>query len=125
MYDVWSFIDIGSINTSGCQQPLGMANGAISDEQLSASSEWEGMPVNLSRLHLKLSWGSWVAATNDTNQWIQIDLIGQHTKVIRVATQGRSTYCCQWVTKYNLLYGNNGVNFQYYKEQGQTVTKVN
>jgi len=45
-------------------------------------------------------------------------------KVTRVATQGRYSVYNQWVTKYKLQYSDDGVNFQYYKEQGQTTDKV-
>ena len=57
------------------------------------------------------------------NQWLQIDLANQHTKVTRIATQGRNAYN-QWVTKYKLLFSDNGVNFHYYKEQGNVAIKV-
>ena len=103
-----------------------MANGAISDEQLDASSEWDAyFPVTHGRLYFTLAagYGAWAAGTNDVNQWIQIDLGSQNTKVTRVATQGRPDYP-QWVAKYNLQYGYDGVNFQYYSEQGQTIKKV-
>ena len=103
-----------------------MANGAISDEQLAASSEWDAyFPVTHGRLFFISAdgYGSWAARTNDVNQWIQIDLRNQNTKVTRVATQGRADDL-QWVTKYNLQYSYDGVNFQYYNEQGQTIKKV-
>ena len=102
-----------------------MANGAILDGQITASTEWNPVThgAKLGRLFYMSASGGWIAGTNKVNQWIQLDLILQH-KVTRVATQGRGTYCCQWVTKYNLQHCTDGVNFQYYKEQGQTVSKV-
>ena len=117
---------IVSKNTSECQQALGMQDGAITNGQLSASSEWDPNThgVAFGRLFYNSGSGSWVALTNDANQWFQVDLISHSTKVTRVATQGRSIHCCQWVTKYKLQYGNNGVNFTYYKEQGNTTDKV-
>ena len=42
----------------------------------------------------------------------------QHAKVTRVATQGRNAAYIQWVTKYKLQYSDDGVNFQYYQENG-------
>ena len=117
---------IVSENTPECQQALGMQDGAITNGQLSASSEWDPNThgVASGRLFFNSGSGSWVVRNNDANQWFQIDLISQSTKVTRVATQGRSIYCCQWVTKYKLQYSNNGVNFTYYKEHGQTTAKV-
>ena len=104
-----------------------MANGAISDGQISASSEMDSVhAANQARLHFKANTGkagSWSARTNDVNQWLQIDLGSRHTKVTRVATQGGND-SLQWVTKYRLQYSNDGVNFQYYREQGQTADKV-
>ena len=110
---------------SECQGPFGMENGAISDGQISASSEWNAIThsANFGRLHCKLGSGAWVVLTNDVSQWIQIALGEQQMRVTRVATQGRYKFS-QWVSKYSLQYSNDGVNFQYYKEQGQTTDKV-
>ena len=104
-----------------------MENGTIPNGQLSASSEWDANhAASQGRLNFKAvpgKAGSWSAKTNDVNQWLQVDLGTQYTKVTRVATQGRNGYS-QWVTKYTLQYSNDGVNFQYFKEQGQTAFKV-
>ena len=43
-------------------------------------------------------------------------------RITRVATQGRYSYD-QWVTMYRLQYGDDGMTFQYYKDQ-QAVIKV-
>ena len=104
-----------------------MENGEIPDGQLSASSEWDANhSARQGRLNFKAvpgKAGSWSATTSDVNQWLQVDLGTQYTKVTRVATQGRNGYS-QWVTKYALQYSNDGVNFQYYTEQGQSAFKV-
>ena len=98
-----------------------METGAISDAQISASSEWDANhAAKQGRLHFQAvpgKAGSWSAKANNVNQWLQIDLGNQHTKVTRVATQGRNAYS-QWVTKYKLQYSDDGVNFQYYRENG-------
>ena len=104
-----------------------MENGAISDGQISASSQLDAShAVTQARLRFKATAGkagSWSARNNDLNQWLQIDLGIRHTHVTLVATQGRNDFL-QWVTKYKLQYSNDGVNFQYYKEQGQNAAKV-
>ena len=104
-----------------------MENGAISDAQISASSEWDSSHSAIQgRLNFRATGvksGGWCAGVNDVNQWLQIDLIGQHTRVTRVATQGRNDYL-QWVTNYKLQYSNGGVNFLYYREHGQITDKV-
>ena len=102
-----------------------MANGAITDGQVTASSQANSNHAAIQgRLHYKVKFkaGAWAAGKNDKNQWLQIDLIGQCI-VTRVATQGRNDYD-QWVTKYTLQYSNDTASFQYYKEPGQNENKV-
>ena len=98
-----------------------METGAISDAQISASSEWDANhAAKQGRLDFQAvsgKAGSWSAKANNVNQWLQIDLGNQHTKVTRVATQGRNAHS-QRVTKYKLQYSDDGVNFQYYRENG-------
>ena len=106
-----------------------MENREISDRQISASSHFS--PRNAAhrgRLHLQVTdklKGAWSATRSDKDPWLQVDLITHNAHVTGVATQGRhSAYYNQWVTKYNLQYSNDGVKFQYYKEQGQAKDKV-
>ena len=110
-----------------CQAALGIANRLISDGQMSASSQLDyNHAASQGRLHFQAvpgSGGSWTAQRSDIHQWLQIDLGNQQTKVTCVATQGRNGQN-QWVTKYKLEYGEDGENFQYYREQGQNVDKV-
>jgi len=47
----------------------------------------------------------------------------KRSKVRRVATKGYNGKN-QYVKKYKLQFSDDGVNFQYYKEQGQTTDKV-
>ncbi len=104
-----------------------MQSGAISDTQISASSEHSYKhAATRGRLHLQkagIMKGAWVVATADANQWLQVNLGRQYTKVTRVATQGRSD-TPTWVTKYKLQYSYDGVNFQYYREHGQAKDRV-
>ena len=104
-----------------------MANGAITDEQISASSTFDpGHYATYGRLFYTSGTAAWVTSQSDPDPWFQIDLRNHHTKVTRVATQGRSSssYCCQWVTKYNLQFSTSGTHFSYYKERGQNTIKV-
>lgn len=104
-----------------------MESGAIPDGQLQASSEWDQLHGgNRARLHITSSGsykGAWSARSNDRNQWLQIDLGSPLNIVTGVATQGRQDYD-QWVTTYRVAYGDDGVNFQEYKEPGQSIDKV-
>ena len=112
-----------------CQGALGMESGAIPDAHITASSEWDGNHAAFQgRLNFKEGGGkqgAWSSRPSDENQWLRIDLGNQQTNVTGVATQGRdSEKWPQWVTKYKLQYGDNGVNFDNYRESGQSGTKV-
>ena len=105
-----------------------MENGAISDAQITASSKWDANHAPFQgrlhfHFHVNPKVGSWSALKNDLLQWLQVDLGSHYFKVTRAATQGRNAYS-QWVTKYKLQYSNDGVNFLYYREQGQNTDKV-
>ena len=98
-----------------------MENGAISDAQVKASTEWDNNHAAIQgRLHYlekPRKAGSWSAEFNNLDQWLQIDLGNQDTAITGLASQGRNGYG-QWVTKYKVQYSDNGANFQYYTEQG-------
>ena len=105
-----------------------METGAITDGQISASSE-HSAPLaairgRLNAQHSPGKGGSWSAKSLDQNQWLQIDVASSYTKVTRVATQGRSDKA-QWVTKYMLQYNNDEGEFNDYKQQYHTTYKVN
>ena len=104
-----------------------MENGGILDGQISASSQWD---CNHSAIQGRLFFqatgakqGGWSAGRNNPDEWLQVDLGSQWTKVTGIATQGRNGYD-QWVTSYKLQYSKNGQDFQYYREQRQTGNKV-
>ena len=127
-YIVFSEIILTDVVFVECQKPLGMESGAISDGNITASSEWDAIShgAHLARLHNTASdgtTGSWTARTNNVYQWLQVNLGDVYTRVTGVATQGRNNYNSR-VTKYNLQYGNDGVNFHYYRERGQAANKV-
>ena len=98
-----------------------MEKGAITDGQISSSSQLDANhEASQGRLNLK---GSWSAYANDAEQWLQIDLGSNPVTVTRVATQG-SNLQSQWVINYTLKYSDDGLNFQLYKQQGQSQHKV-
>ena len=103
-----------------------MALGTITDAQISASSKLDNThSAAQARLHSKAvgsKYGAWSAHENDHHQWLQIDF-GSSTKITRLATQGRNGFN-EWVTKYNLIYSNDGVHFHSYKMVGVSWTKV-
>ena len=95
-----------------------MESRVIKDAQITASSEWDSNHAAIqARLNFKAGvgkQGAWSARSNDANQWIQVAL-GSHTKLTGIVTQGRNG-ADQWVTKYQLQYSEDGVNFFYYTE---------
>ena len=103
-----------------------MENRAISDAQISASSQKDvNHAAKQARLRIKADGnksGGWSARRDDFNQWLQVDL-GSNTKVTRVATQGRNQRD-EWVTKYRLQYSYGGVNFKFYKIKENSSAKV-
>jgi len=97
-----------------------MESSAISDAQISASSQWDDNHAAIQgRLNFKGGsgkQGGWSSGHNDQNQWLQVDL-GSPKMVKYFATQGRNLVN-QWVTSYKVEYSDNGSSFQYYQEQG-------
>ena len=104
-----------------------MENHKITSAQISASSQYDNYhSPNQGRLNFKHSGsysGGWSSRVNDLKQWFQIDLRIE-TNVNYVATQGRNIYYSQWVTKYKLMYGNDGNSFQVFRQQGEILDKV-
>ncbi|CAH3166775.1 unnamed protein product [Porites evermanni] len=97
-----------------------MEKGAISDGQISASSQLDvNHEPSQDRLNLK---GSWSSYANDAKQWLQIDLGTNPVTVTWVATQG-SNHQSQWVINFTLKYSDDGLNSHLYKQQGQSEHK--
>ena len=103
-----------------------MESETIANSQISASTirDTKYSP-RLARLNLKADGGiggGWSALRNDVNQWLQVDL-GIYTTITRVATQGRNNFE-EWVTRYKLLYSDDGIIFDPYMEPGTGLPKV-
>ncbi|XP_033118233.1 lactadherin-like isoform X2 [Anneissia japonica] len=97
-----------------CTDPLGIEDGTIPDEQLSASSEWHlrsgAHRGRLNNIANEYGYGAWSSLTSDQYQWIQVNL-GKLQEVCGVITQGRIGHY-QWVTSYEILYSVDGNLFQ-------------
>ena len=117
------YFEIPTTHLACIPQALGMESDVIPNSQLRASSQRNQVSgPSRGRLNVKESnslVGAWVALSDNLNQWLQIDLGNRNTNFTHVATQGRNAFSTQWVTKYNLEFSDDGVNFQYYEEQGQ------
>ena len=99
-----------------------MESRAISDAQISASSEWNPNHAAIQgRLNFQAGGGkigAWSAKYNDQNQWLRVDL-GSSKHVTRLATQGRnSNRFDQWITSYKVEYSSDGSSFHCYHEHG-------
>ncbi|KXJ11589.1 Neuropilin-2 [Exaiptasia diaphana] len=108
---------VNNITMAGCDGPLGMSDGRIPDQNISASSsntDPKCQPQN-GRLN-KGNNRAWCAEPNFRlgKEYLEIDL-EVVTKVTKGATQGRSTYS-QWVTKYSLSYSNDGTSWNQYND---------
>ena len=116
---------------TGCIEALGMESGEITDAQLSASSQYSGRVYKTpsqGRLNFqsdpgKIA-GAWCPRKNDPDPWLQVDF-RSYTTVTRIATQGRNGWGNWWVTKYRLLYSDNGITFHYHKDPSDNSAKVN
>ena len=101
-----------------------MRTGAISDAQITASSIWdsshEAFQGRLNFQAIPLKSGSWSAGKNDLNQWLEVYLGGRLFTVTGIATQGRSNMD-QWVTRYKLMFSDDGLSFPFYRENGLAV----
>ena len=97
-----------------------MENGNIPDSAITASSfansYYRADQGRLQAQYESGGYGSWVAATSNNQQWLQVNF-GSWTKVARVAIQGRLN-AGHWVTKFTLAYSYDGVFYKDYVEEG-------
>ena len=96
-----------------------MENGAIPDRNIKASSVYPSRMMIHDAANGRLRFekigraGAWCVATNDQNQWLQVDL-GTEMMISGVATQGRQAIN-QWVKSYSLSYSLDGRTFYSYQ----------
>ncbi|XP_071959436.1 uncharacterized protein [Antedon mediterranea] len=90
--------------SASCSNNLGIADGTITDSQMTSSSNYGSYRASEGRLHGSSAWS---AGTTNTNQWIQVDL-GSIKQVTRVATQGKWN---ERMTEYKVKYRNDAGNF--------------
>ena len=96
----------------------------ILDSQISASSVYlpeyyapENARLNNKRWNNR--YAAWIPASNDANPWFQVDFLWIVT-VTQIWTQGRGgPHKDIWIKTYKVSFGGNGVDFQYYTENGQ------
>lgn len=106
------------------EEALGLANGIVTNQQMSASSSWdkdhgpENARLNLAAIRGKT--GGWATNTNNQNQFLQVDF-WRNVKITKLQTQGYHNRAW-WVQKYGLSYsadhGSSSLPFQKYQENG-------
>ena len=106
-----------------------MENGTITDAEISASSVYDSSTgASTARLNFIPTAGvsgGWVAADDDDDKpTLAITFSYQFTRVTRIATQGRQD-ANQWVKNYRLKYIKPNGDRGFYKDQGETLHKVN
>ena len=104
-----------------------MKDGTIQDSQITSSSDYNdahsAINARLDRPHGNGRTGAWSAKTNDINQWIQVDFDDEMKLVSGIVMQGRTDYE-QWVKKYKVQYSNDGITWQFVKDNNQRMDKV-
>ncbi|XP_038059998.1 retinoschisin-like [Patiria miniata] len=88
-----------SVNECSSPEPLGLEDGTITDDHITASSNQMINPAREGRLNYN---SAWMAQWDDTNPWIEVDLIDS-TVVRGVITQGYYKYT-HYVTHYQVAY---------------------
>ncbi|XP_072033324.1 lactadherin-like [Amphiura filiformis] len=123
------------MNSSTCQveEPLGIEDGRISDDQITASSVFTSSHANHGASNARLNrpaqsgtTGAWSALSRDANQWIQTNL-GHSMVVTGVKIQGRSEGG-QWVTQFKVQYSNDGNSWTFVQQtnnQGDMIFEGN
>ncbi|XP_030837366.1 lactadherin-like [Strongylocentrotus purpuratus] len=106
---------------------LGVEDGRIPDSSLTSSSIWgfahEAYRGRLNEVAVAgLNVGAWVAAFNDNNKWVKVDL-GEDTLVTGVITQGR-TSINERVTSFQISYSRDDTNWTFALEEHCGVRKT-
>uniref|UniRef100_A0A5F9CD35 EGF like repeats and discoidin domains 3 n=1 Tax=Oryctolagus cuniculus TaxID=9986 RepID=A0A5F9CD35_RABIT len=116
---------------SGCSEPLGMKSGHIQDYQITASSIFKTLNMDMfsweprkARLDKQGKVNAWTSGHNDQSQWLQVDLLVP-TKVTGIITQGAKDFGhVQFVGSYKLAYSNDGEHWTVYQDDKQRKDKV-
>ncbi|XP_028411994.1 lactadherin-like [Dendronephthya gigantea] len=100
---------------------LGMENGDIRDNQITASSEYNSFHrVANGRLNFCPSSGrscAWSSLKSNIHQWLQVDL-KIITLITGIGTQGRNHFNVnQFVKRYTISSSKDGETFQFYKQE--------
>ncbi|XP_071795634.1 coagulation factor VIII-like [Asterias amurensis] len=94
-----------------CRHKLGMEDGSIPDDKITASSHWSSVfPPSNARLNLNGCWGP--AKNQLDHSWLQIFTGSEPVQIEGVITQGRPDRY-YWVTQYQVQYSIDGTAWLY------------
>lgn len=118
----------GQIDPGLCRYALGLEDGRIKDEALSASSQWHFTTgPQYARLNRDEGDGAWCPQEASDSQYLQVDL-GRLTFLTVVGTQGRYAQSSgnEFARAYRLNYSRDGLEWRSWKNrQGNTVLEGN
>ena len=104
--------------------PLGMESGVISNTQITSSSELNDTSTAIyARLNklgkIRGTYGAWIAATNDKNQWVEVNLYRQ-TVISGVIMQGNPS-SDMWVTRYKVEFSLDHDMWEYVPDENSII----
>lgn len=118
----------GQIDPSQCRYALGLEDGRIRDEALSASSQWHFTTgPQYARLNRDEGDGAWCPKEPSDSQYLQVDL-GRLTFLTMVGTQGRYAHSSgnEFARAYRLNYSRDGLQWRSWRNrQGNMVLDGN
>ncbi|XP_038047493.1 lactadherin-like [Patiria miniata] len=105
--------------------PLGMEDGRIPDESITASSFWRRHSTysTRARLHTLGTAAAWCNVETEDSSWIQVDFKGIVT-ITGLITQGRGDYHNSWVTEYQVTYSDDAQSWDHVTDAFGTPVKV-
>ena len=112
--------------TDTYSEALGMENGNIPDDAITASTELDDQhSASRARLNAKPAeekMGAWVPLESDENQWLQVDL-GKVTRVTKIALQGEAGESSRHVKEFAVSCSLDGEGFLPYREDNAEKVK--
>uniref|UniRef100_A0A673WE43 EGF like repeats and discoidin domains 3 n=1 Tax=Salmo trutta TaxID=8032 RepID=A0A673WE43_SALTR len=116
---------------TGCSEPMGMKSGHIQDYQVTASSLFRTLNMDMftwepgkARLDKQGKVNAWTSGHSDQSQWLQVDML-LPTKVTGIITQGAKDFGhVQFVGSYKVAYSNDGERWLVYQDEKQRKDKV-
>ncbi|XP_078088755.1 coagulation factor V [Mustelus asterias] len=111
-----------------CSQPLGMENGTITDDQITASSFisswWGSWKPSLARLDREGRINAWKANKQDTDPWLQVSF-QKKMNISGIITQGaKSLTTTMFVQSYAVHFSSDGEIWRPYTNQPDVGEKI-